>query len=606
MVRDAAPPPSIPSATVLEELRIQKLGVINDAAMRFGAGLTVVTGETGAGKTMVVTGLQLLFGARADSAQVRAGAEQAAVEGLVSAPEPAAQRVAEAGGELDDDGTLVLRRTVTSAGRSRAHAGGASVPVGVLGAVGEQLLAVHGQSGQLRLARPGAQRDMLDRYAGVDLTRYQTAWRAWQDAEQRCQERIENAAALATEAEVLAHGLGEIERVDPQPGEDEELAAAASRLAHVDALRLAARSAHDALVGSADDPAAEQSDVLALLVPAGHELTRLADADHELAELAARLSTVRTEAADIAADLAAYEAGLDADPHTLARVEERRAELAALVRRFGRGADPGAPTGVAAVLDWAKRAAARLAEIDVSDEAIAELAAARDRTRAEAATQAVVLTRLREQAAAELSEQVTAELAALAMPGARLQVTVRPRPAVEGQPTLDTGSGPAGAARAGVDEVSLELQSDPSLPPVPIQRGASGGELSRVMLAVEVVLADSDPLPTMVFDEIDAGIGGRAAVEVGRRLARLGRTRQVIVVTHLAQVAAFATHHLVVDRGTLGEGPAAAAGVTTSAVREVTAEQREAELARMLGGRDSAAARKHAAELLARARVEEE
>jgi DNA repair protein RecN (Recombination protein N) len=580
---------------VLDELRIQALGVIDDAAMHFGAGLTVVTGETGAGKTMVVTGLQLLFGARADSAQVRAGTDQCAVDGRVTVNGAALARVTEAGAQLDEDDTLLLRRTVTNTGRSRAHAGGISVPVGVLAELGDLVLAIHGQAGQMRLARPAEQRNALDRYAGVDLAAYRAEWRDWQEAEQRWQERVRDAASLAAEAEVLAHGLAEIERVAPRPGEDEELAATASRLAHVDALRTAARVAHDAVVGS-DDPAPDAADVLGLLGPAVQELSRAASADPALDDLGARLRTLSAEVADLGADLAAYEAGLDADPETLARVEQRRADLSALVRRFGRAVDHDGPTGVAAVLDWAKRAAARHAEIDVSDEALDRLKDSRDTAGAAAARAAGALSTQRTQAAARLSAAVTAELAGLAMPGAELGVVVRHRPPSSGQPTLDLPGGPAGAGPDGVDEVTFELRAEPAAPAVALHRGASGGELSRVMLALEVVLADTDPVPTMVFDEVDAGVGGRAAIEVGRRLARLARSRQVIVVTHLAQVAAYADRHLVVDRA------AASGGITASEVRAVADSDREAELARMLGGLDSVTARRHAAELLAQAR----
>ncbi|HEX2308310.1 MAG TPA: DNA repair protein RecN [Jatrophihabitantaceae bacterium] len=579
---------------MLDELRIQALGVIDDATMHFGPGLTVVTGETGAGKTMVVTGLQLLFGARADRAQVRTGSDQCAVDGRVTVAGAALARIAEAGAQLDEDDTLLLRRTVTSTGRSRAHAGGVSVPVGVLAELGDLVLAIHGQAGQMHLARPAEQRNALDRYAGVDLVDYRTGWRAWQEAEQRWQERVRDAASLAAEAEVLEHGLVEIERVAPQPGEDEELATIASRLAHVDALRTAARVAHDALVGS-DDPAPDATDVLGLLGPAVQDLARAGSADPALDDLGARLRTLVAEVADLGADLAAYEAGLDADPDTLARVEQRRADLSALIRRFGRAVDPDGPTGVAAVLDWAKRAAARHAEIDVSDDALARLKEARDTARAAAARAAGALSAQRTEAAARLSAAVSAELAGLAMPGAELGVVVRHRPPSTGQPTLDLPGGQVGAGPEGVDEVTFELRTEPAAPAVALHRGASGGELSRVMLALEVILADTDPVPTMVFDEVDAGVGGRAAIEVGRRLARLARSRQVIVVTHLAQVAAYADRHLVVDRA------AASGGITASEVQAVAAADREAELARMLGGLDSVTARRHAAELLAQA-----
>ncbi len=590
---------------MLEELRIRHLGVIDDATMQLDRGLTVVTGETGAGKTMVVTGLHLLFGGRADSAQVRSGAEQASVEGRVSAvDEFVAQRLTDAGGELDDDDTLVVRRSITAAGRSRGHAGGTSVPVGVLAELGDRLLTIHGQSGQLRLVRPAEQRAALDRYAGIDLAAYRAAWREWQDAEERWHTRIRDAASLSAEADVLQHGLEEIERVDPQPGEDDELAATASRLAHVDALRLAARAAHDALLGASEDPASDAPDVQSLLAAVQRDLGHVAGADPVLDGLAARIADVAANAADLGVELAGYESGLEADPQLLAAVESRRAELADLIRRYGRSAEPDGVSGVAAVLAWSKQAAVRHAEIDVSDEALGALAAARDTARDAAAALAQQISARRHDAAAKLADAVSAELAGLAMAGARLDVAVQPRPAVAGQPALPAANGPregCAAALDGIDEVSFLLRPDPSAPGVALQRGASGGELSRVMLALEVVLADTEPVPTMIFDEVDAGVGGRAAAEVGRRLARLARTRQVIVVTHLAQVAAYAGQHLVVDKAVGADG---ADGITSSSVRAVAAADREAELARMLAGQDTETARRHAAELLAQARTD--
>ncbi len=573
---------------MLEELHIRGLGVIQDATLPLGEGLTVVTGETGAGKTMVVTGLLLLFGGRADSAQVRSDADSASVDGRVRVPStsPVAERATEAGGELDEDGTLVLRRSVSTNGRSRAHVGGAAVPVGVLAALAERLVAVHGQSDQQRLTRPAEQRAALDRYAGIELDEYTAVFTKWRELAARLADRTSRARELQREADLLAYGIGEIEAADPHPGEDGALAALASRLAHADALRLAARTAHDALLGDPDDPASDAADVGSLLGTAGRALSQQTGADTELDALAARLADLDALVTDLGAELAGYGERLDADPQRLAEVEERRAVLAGLTRKYGDDID--------AVLEWADAARKQLAELDVSDEALAVLAAERDAAAAQAATLAADISARRTEAAAQLSKAITAELAGLAMPAAEVAIPVRRRPAVAGAPVLTIGGVPAAAAADGVDDVDLLLRPHPDAPALPVQRGASGGELSRVMLAIEVCLAGTDPVPTMVFDEVDAGVGGRAAVDVGRRLARLARDHQVIVVTHLAQVAAYAGRHVVVDK-------AAAAGVTRSDVRLVAGEQRIAELARMLAGSDSDTAREHAAELLAAA-----
>jgi DNA repair protein RecN (Recombination protein N) len=576
---------------VLDELRIRGLGVIDDAVLPLGPGLTVVTGETGAGKTMVVTGLLLLFGGRADSDRVRTGVEQAALDGRIRPVGAAvAERVRDAGGDLDDD-ELVLRRVVTATGRSRAYVGGAAAPVSVLGELAEHLVAVHGQSDQLRLARPSAQRAALDRYAGVDLEDFTAAYHRWRRAAAELADRTSRAAELRRESDLLAHGIAEIEAAAPEPGESEELAQLAGRLGHADSLRTAARAAHDALLGDPDDPLADATDVSQLLGTAARGLAQQGGADPELDALARRLTELAVLAADLGAEFGGYAEQLDADPARLEQVEARRAVLNALIRKY---CDEPEPT-IDGVLRWADAARRRLAEIDVSDEALAALRAAADAAGAEVAELAAGIGEARRKAAAELADAVTAELAGLAMPNARLAVEVAPRPAGGSLPTLRVAGEEAAVAADGADEVQLLLQPHPGAPALPVGRGASGGELSRVMLALEVCLAGTDPVPTLVFDEVDAGVGGRAAVEVGRRLARLARDRQVLVVTHLAQVAAFADRHVVVDKPADG----GSSGVTASDVRVVSGDARVAELARMLAGSDTATAREHAAELLA-------
>ena len=612
---------------MLQALRIRDLGVIVDVAVDFGPGLNVVTGETGAGKTMVVTGLNLLFGRRADASRVRTGADAASVEGrLVVRPgSSAALRALDAGGEIEDD-ELVLRRSVTTGGRSRAQVGGTSTPVAVLAELGEDFVVVHGQSDQMRLARPGAQRRALDRYAGCDTESFRGAFEQWRAAEATLAERRRDRGALLRESDLLAFGLGEIDAVAPVAGEDDELAVRAVRLAAADELRLAARAAHDALLGDADDPASDAADVRTQLTLAQRGLDQAADADPSLRALTDRTSDLIATVDDLGADLGAYSDGIDADPALLASTQTRQSELNSVIRKY---AEPG--TGLTGVLDWADRARGRLAQIDTSDAALAELAERRDQLEAISTERAGALSHARREAAGRLAVAVTAELRGLAMADARLHVVIRPKVAIAGSPSLPNGSGDArvGAGPDGVDEIELQLQPHPDSEPIALQKGASGGELSRVMLALEVVLAGTDPVPVMVFDEVDAGVGGRAAVEVGRRLARLGREHQVIVVTHLAQVAAFADRHLAVRTvldGSVASGAAVAEAVasgaavaaagrsadaegtgadgtgaggrTVSEVVEVTGDERIAELARMLAGRDTATAREHAAELL--------
>jgi DNA repair protein RecN (Recombination protein N) len=566
----------------LTELRIRGLGAIDDVTLEFGRGLTVVTGETGAGKTMVVSGLTLLFGSRADPGRVRATG-RAGVEGrLLLPPEsPVWERAAEAGAEPDDDGSLILARTISAEGRSRAFLGGRSVPVGVVGELAESLLAVHGQTDQLRLSRPAEQRRALDRYAGPEhlatLDRYRSAFLHWRELAADLDRRHRQARELAQAADVLRHGLEEIEKTAPEPGEDDALDTLAKRLGDADALRSAADEARTALVGdvTGDLGGGEvPQDATAALAVAERALA--STDDPTLVLLAQDLADAVAVVSDVAGQLAGYVADLDADPGRLAEVLDRRAAITALVRKF---ADPG--TGVAGVLAWSEDAASRLAELDVSDEALRSLAAARDAARAEVDALAALVSEGRRAAAEGFAADVGRELAGLAMKSARVSFSVDTRP---------EDPGPEGA-----DEVLLLLAAHPGAPPRPVHKGASGGELSRVMLAIEVVFAGADPVPVMVFDEVDAGVGGQAAGEIGRRLARLAAAHQVVVVTHLAQVAAYADTHLVVDKS-----PDTSAGVTATDIRAVEGEDRVRELARMLSGlADSDTGQAHARELLA-------
>ncbi|PZM97456.1 MAG: DNA repair protein RecN [Actinobacteria bacterium] len=577
---------------MLEELRIAGLGVIEDTTLQLAEGMNVITGETGAGKTMVVTGLGLLFGGRADAGRVRPGLGRAVIEGRLRVSGSTAAtvhaRVAEAGGDIDDDGTILLSRTVTAEGRSRAYIGGRSVPVSMLAEVGEQVLAVHGQSDQLRLLRSAEQRAALDRFAGPEheklLDAFRDVYTRWRTVEDDLADLRRNARELNREADLLRLGLEEISRVDPQPGEDDELRVEAERLEHAEGLRVAAQTAQVALTGG-EDAGDDTPDAVALLGTARRSLEAQAAVDPRLGELAARLEEAVTLVTDVAAELSTYLADLDADPARLQAIYERRAALRGLTRKYAEDID--------GVLAWAERARQRLAELDTSDERLDELDRERQRLAAEVAELAERLSASRREAAERFAAEVTAELAGLAMPHARVEVAVSPRPATRGEPTLVVGGREVGVGPDGADEVELRLIAHPGAPALPLQRGASGGELSRVMLAIEVVFAGAGGPPTLVFDEVDAGVGGQAAVEIGRRLARLARNHQVLVVTHLPQVAAFADRHLVVAKDSGG-------AVTTSGVRVVEDTERARELARMLAGLpDSDLGIAHAEELLA-------
>ena len=576
---------------MLEEVRITGLGVIDEAVLELSAGFNVVTGETGAGKTMVVSGLGLLFGGRADPARVRPGTERAVVEGRlqVEPGSPAARQVNESGGDLDDDGsTLILMRSVSAEGRSRATAGGRSVPVSLLTYLADDLVAVHGQADQQQLLRPGRQRQALDRFAGPEfaelLSGYQRVYQRHAQVRAELDELTTTERDRAREADDLRRGVAEIQRLEPVEGEDIELVAEEERLANADALHAAATTAHEALVGDPASGSYDTVDVTGLLAAARSAVESAAQHDSRLGALAARIGEAAYLLADVAAELASYVQSVEADPVRLAVVQERRADLTRLIRAYGVGQGDGSPGGdLAAVLAFAKSASARLAELDNDEDRIGALAAQEAELAASVADLAGQLTSARSATAARFAVAVTEELTALAMPHAKITVAVTP----------SQGFGPHGG-----DDVEIRLVAHPGAPSLPLHKGASGGELSRVMLAIEVVFAGADPVPTFVFDEVDAGVGGKAAVEIGRRLARLARLAQVIVVTHLPQVAAFADTHLVVEKA--GDG-----SVVRSGISRLDEPGRVRELSRMLAGlEDSEFGRAHAGELLAAAAAE--
>jgi DNA repair protein RecN (Recombination protein N) len=571
---------------VLEEIQIRGLGVIDDAVLDLAPGLTVVTGETGAGKTMIVTGLGLLFGSRSDAGLVQPDGARAIVEGRLTVdPEgTVASRAVEAGGDLDE-GALLLARTIAADGRSRAYVGGRQVPVAVLSELAESLVAVHGQGDQQRLLSPSRQREALDRYAGAVVTtplaRYQETYERLREVATTLAELTTRARARLQEADALRYGLAEIEAVKPQLDEEAALAAEWQRLSHADALRVAAETAHGALMG---DPESGSTDAITLVGLSRKALEDVRSHDSELSALADRLAEAGYLLSDVAGDLASYTTKVDTDPRRLAAVQERRAALTRLTRKYG--------DSIEDVLAWSRTAQGRLDELGHDDERIETLRAEHAALVQELTDLAQQISNEREAAADRFATAVSAELADLAMAQAKLSVCVSQRDDARG---LAVNGRTVAFGPSGVDDIELRLQAHPDAPPRPLQKGASGGELSRVMLAVEVVFAGADPVPTFVFDEVDAGIGGVAAVEVGRRLAQLARTAQVLVVTHLPQVAAFADAHLVVSKASDGS-------VVRSGVVALDGESRVNEVSRMLAGlADSPLARAHAQELLAAA-----
>ena len=557
---------------MLNELRITDLGVIAEAVLEPGPGFTAVTGETGAGKTMVVTGLSLLLGARADPGLIRHGASRCLVEGSWQVDEATAVELAELGAETENDELLACRQIGTS--RSRALLGGVALPAAKAAEVVTRWATIHGQSEQVRLGTSERQREVLDRFAGPDqaarLAHHADIFARRRRVAAELADLTGAARERARELDLLTFGLAEITAVDPQPDEDLTLAAEAHRLQAVDDLRLAAHVAGVALSGESD-AWDDTPNALGLLAAARKSLDGAIVDDPALAALASRLADASAGVADVAADLASYLDRLEADPARLEWIAERRSALQALVRKYG--------ASVAEVLAWAADAAARSGGLAATDERIAEL---HDQVTALESSLSVSVAGIRDArmlASKELSAAVQAELAALAMPHARL--------------LFDVSAGPV--TTHGGDQVTILFTANAGASPAPLAKAASGGELSRVRLALEVVLASGTSGHTFVFDEVDAGVGGAVALEIGRRLARLAEHSQVIVVTHLAQVAAFADRHFVVAKATDGR-------VTTSGIVRVEAAQRLDELARMMAGLEgSANAHAHAAELLAAA-----
>ena len=555
---------------MIEQIHIRDLGVIREAQLDLGPGLTVLTGETGAGKTMVLNALGLLLGSRSDASAVRKGQEQAFVEGRWLLPKEALDRITAAGIEIED-GELLVSRSISSEGRSKATVSGRSVPVGVLTEIGEHLVVVHGQSDQIRLKSASAQREALDQFAGASLAaltdKYSEIYSAWKMAANRLQVLTTESSSRAREADDIRAAVEELTKLDPKSGEDAELSELAERLTHLEELRIAAAAAHEELSSDSFD---DSSDALTAIGKARRALEQVSNHDPELEKLAEQLKEIGFSLNETAASISSYIAGLDNDGASeLEKIQSRRAELSSAMRKYGPTLDE--------VIAYLETAGSRLLDLDSSDEAIASLTIEEQQLSKQAHDLAEQISSIRTKAAAELSAAVTAELSALAMTGASLDASV-------------TRLGELTAH--GYDQVALLLSAYPGAEPRPIGKGASGGELSRIMLAIEVVLAKSELAPTFIFDEVDAGVGGAAASEVGKRLAMLARNAQVIVVTHLPQVAAFASRHLRVLKSSTAE-------FTATDIVRLEGEQVVEELARMLSGlSESESGRSHAKELL--------
>lgn len=562
---------------MLHELHIRNLGVIEEATAEFSTGLSVVTGETGAGKTMVVSSLRLLSGHRADASRVRNGADKASVEGIFSADSPAVEELVDQVGGYIDEGEVIASRTVNATGRSRAHLAGKTVAAGVLGEFAGHVITIHGQNDQMRLLDPVRQLGALDDYAGLadTVAEYREKRTEWLRLDKDLRRRMAARRDLALESETLQRAVEAIDDIDPQPGEDAEVKAQIKRLQAADDIRAGLQRAQAALdgldgMGTGDD-FGDSEGASALVSQAANELSGLVDPDDEgdtLSDLADRLNEVGVLLSDISSEIG--QALLDVpDPDELDGLLQRQTQLREL-RKYAVDVD--------GALAWRDQARERLESMDVSDEALQKLQDEVASAREAASAIAGKLSGARVRASKKFSKAVTEEIRGLHM-SAEVRVDVRQQ--VELGPH-------------GLDEVEFQLVQGGNVNP--LAGSASGGELSRVMLALEVVLAaGSDGGRTMVFDEVDAGVGGKAAVEIGRRLAKLAIENQVIVVTHLPQVAAFGDAHVYVAKSTSKDS-------VTSSVRTLSEDERTEELSRMLAGLESETGRAHAEELMAMAK----
>ncbi|MDX2193096.1 MAG: DNA repair protein RecN [Gemmatimonadales bacterium] len=547
---------------MLVELRVRDLATIADVTLQLGPGLNVLTGETGAGKSMLVDALALLLGERADPGAVRPGASQAIVEGVFEVEGSALRRRVEEFGLDLDAGRLVLRRAVPVDGRSRAWANGSPTTAGVLAELGALLVDLHGQHETQSLLGADAQRDILDAFAQADGARRAVAEAHAAVQALRAEERTlaDRRDEARRRADYLRHVVQEIGAAKPKPGEDERLAAEARRLGQATTLAEQARRIATLLEA--------ERGALPALAQAERAIQQLAKLDPDVAAWRELADAAYAQLAELARTAGAYADGIEDDPARLAEVERRRDVLDALLRKYG-----------PALADVEATRASAVAELDLLDTADTDLRAlATRRTAAEEALVAAcaALGTLRREAGERLARAVNRLLPGLGLAGGRLGVELPPA----------TEPGPRGA-----ETVAFVVQLNAGLEPRPLAKVASGGELSRLMLALKVVLARHDRIGTLVFDEVDAGVGGEIGARLGEALAEVAAKRQVFAITHLPQIAAKADRHLVVAKRAKG-------GVATSDVTVVHGEDRVGELARMLGDAEGAAARTLAQELL--------
>ena len=562
---------------MLEELEIHNLGPIRSALIAPAGGMTAITGETGAGKSMLLSAIRLISGGPSDGGRVSVGANEAWAQGVFEvASSPAAVAAAHEAGFEPEDGELFLSRKVPASGRSRSMLSGRSVPRSVLGSIAAELVTIHGQADQLRIASSTRQREFLDRYAGDDvaLVAYGKAWNALRAMDERLERLSSQESSMRQQADYLRESIERINRIDPQPGEMAELRARRDRIENAAEIAEGVNRALSALDASQVVDDVESSSATDLIDRASQAL-RAIHVDGVFSELADRLDSISTDLSDVVFTLSG-EVDNDLGMEDLDAINGRIHELDELVRRWG--------PELSDVIAWRDQAVFDLEDLDASPEKVSQLQAEREKLFGEALKAARAVSKRRAAAAKELAAKVTAELESLAMSGSKLEIRVSEREHLDA---------------SGADGIDFLFTPFPGSPQMPMGKSASGGELSRLMLALELVAAEkhvvaggSVPPMTFIFDEVDAGVGGKTAVELGARLAKLAQSTQVIVVTHLPQVASWADEQYVVAKGEMDDGSIA------TTINQVCGEARVHEIARMLSGSESEASLEHAEELL--------
>jgi len=557
----------------LEEISIRSLGVIESSNIEFKPGLTVLTGETGAGKTMVLTALGLVLGSKSDSDLVRAGQERAIVTGKFAVPKDLATQIIDAGGEIEEE-SVVISRTVSTAGKSRVLVGGVVSSAAAVSSFASSLVEIHAQSSSSKLTKPGVARELLDRFAGIDLSAYQQTFDQYQQMLRRINELKEQLSQADRQIAELSELADEFAKLNPKSGELVEIENEIAKLGSVEVLNQAVSTALNLFEN-------EDLSAVNMLQQIRKSLDQVTGKDKQLDAITERYTESLLNLQDISSDLSSYLSQLEADPNRFEKLQDRKASLNSLLKRYGKGSDKEA--AFEQLLIDGKSAKERIADLSGGDQRVAELQKEADSFFKQLQEQGLALSKLRKVNGEKLSSQVTDEVRSLSMPNASFVI----------EQTVGDVKNSKSFTSNGIDEISILFSAHSGGTPLALNKVASGGELSRVMLALEVVIAEAEPIGTYIFDEVDAGVGGKAAIEVGRRLSKLSKSAQVIVITHLAQVAAWADNHLVVKKSENGL-------VTQSDVMEVRATERKIEIARMLSGQeDSQTAQEHAGELLA-------